>query len=66
MKALLIILGCLALAVLLRILDACTSRRRIPSVGTRANGKSRGMARIDLNDRTAVQEILARYKDLDD
>ena len=66
MKALIIIVACLGLAVALRIADVLISRRPINSVGAKANDKSREMPKMDINDPKSVAEALAHYKDLDD
>jgi len=66
MKALIIIVACLGLAVVLRIADVLISRRPINSVGAKANDKSREMPKMDINDPKSVAEALAHYKDLDD
>ena len=55
MKALIITLACLALAFVLRISDDFARRRRIQSVGAKANNKSREMATIDLGDAESVE-----------
>ncbi len=66
MKALFITLGCIALALVLRIADDFSKRGRIRSVGAKSNSKSNDMATIDLGDRKNVEEGLAHYKDLMD
>ncbi len=66
MKALIIIVACLGLAVVLRIADVLISRRPINSVGAKANDKSRNMPKMDINNPASVAEALAHYKDLDD
>lgn len=66
MKAIIITVAAVALAMALKILDIITSGRRINSVGAKANNKSKRMPRIDINDPVSVQEGIAHYKDLDD
>ena len=66
MKALLIIVACLALALVLRIAELVITRKPINSVGAKANDQSRNMAKIDLNDPKSVAEAVAHYKNLDD
>ena len=66
MKALIIILACLGLAVVLRIADVLISRKPINSVGAKANDKSKDMPKIDINVPASVAEAVAHYKDLED
>ena len=66
MKALIIILACLGLAVVLRLADVLISRKPINSVGAKANDKSKDMPKIDINDPASVAEAVAHYKDLED
>lgn len=66
MKALFITLGCIALALTLRIADEFSKRGRIRSVGAKANSRSNNVATFDLSDRKSVEEGLAHYKDLMD
>lgn len=66
MKALIIIVACLGLAVVLRIADVLISRRPINSVGAKSNDKSKNMPKMDINNPASVAEALAHYKDLDD
>lgn len=64
MKALLITVACLVLALILRIADDFGKRARIKSVGAKSNEKSKNIATIDLSDNSSVMEGLAHYKDL--
>ncbi len=66
MKALFITLGCIALALVLRIADDFSKRGRIRSVGAKSNSRSNDVATIDLADKSSVEEGLAHYKDLMD
>ncbi len=66
MKALFITLGCIALALVLRIADDFSKRGRIRSVGAKSNSRSNDVATIDLADKSSVKEGLAHYKDLMD
>ena len=66
MKAIIIIISCIALALALKTIDIVTSKKRINSVGAKSNDNSKYIAHIDVNDPVSVQEGLAHYKDLDD
>jgi len=66
MKAILIIVGCIALALCFRVVDYIFSRKRIRSVGAKSNKNSYGMATIDLSDPISVKEGLEHYKHLED
>ena len=66
MKAIVIIFSCIALAMVLKVVDIFTSRKRINSVGAKANENSKYIAHIDINDPVSVQEGIAHYKNLDD
>lgn len=66
MKALIIIAACLALAIILRIVEVTLESRPIKSVGAKANDKSRSMAKIDINNPMSIAEAIEHYKDLDD
>lgn len=66
MKAIIIIAACLALAVVLRVADVMLSHKPIRSVGAKANDRSRGMARIDVNNPESIAEAVEHYKNLDD
>ena len=66
MKAIAIIISCIALAIVLKTIDVLTSRKRINCVGAKANANSKYIARIDVNDPVSVQEGIAHYKNLDD
>ncbi|MBR5076151.1 MAG: hypothetical protein IKX28_03955 [Bacteroidales bacterium] len=52
--------------MVLRIADVLLSRKPINSVGAKANDKSKGMPKMDINNPESVAEALAHYKDLDD
>ena len=62
MKALLITVACLVLALVLRVVD--DFGKRIKSVGAKSNEKSKNIATIDLSDSGSVIEGLSHYKDL--
>ncbi len=64
MKALLITVACLVLALVLRVVDDFGKRARIKSVGAKSNEKSKNIATIDLSDSGSVIEGLSHYKDL--
>ncbi len=66
MKAVLIIAGCLVLALVLRAVELISSRKPIRSVGAKSNAKSKDMATMDLSDPVSVKEGLEHYKDLMD
>jgi len=66
MKALIIIAACLGLALVLRIAEVLIARKPINSVGAKANDKSKGIAKIDINNPESVAEAVAHYKHLDD
>lgn len=66
MKALLIISAILVLAIFLKTVELFSSRKAIRSVGSKSNRKSRGIARIDLNNPEEVRAAVEAYKDLTD
>lgn len=66
MKALIIIASCIALSIILKVADILTSRKTVNSVGARANGRSKGMTRIDINDPEQLSAAIERYKHLAD
>lgn len=66
MKAIIIIASCIALALILRIIDILTSRSVINSVGAKANGNSKDMAKIDINDPEQLSAAVESYKHLAD
>jgi len=66
MKAVVIILGCLTLAVVLRVLEVLTSRKRINSVGAKSNRKSSEIPTMNINDPISIEEGLEHYKNLED
>lgn len=66
MKALFIILGCIVLALILKVVDLLTSRKNIASVGAKSNRLSRNMPKIDITDEEQLREALEYYKGLPD
>lgn len=66
MKALLIISAILVLAIFLKTVELFSSRKAIRSVGSKSNRKSRGIARIDLNNPEEVRAAVEAYKNLVD
>ena len=66
MKALLIISAILVLAIFLKTVELFSSRKAIRSVGSKSNRKSRGIARIDLNNPEEVRAAVEAYKNLMD
>jgi len=66
MKALIIIAACLALALVLKVMEMLISRKPINSVGAKANDKSMNIAKIDINDPESVAQAVEHYKHLDD
>lgn len=66
MKALIIIVVCLSLALVLRIFEILTSRQNINSVGGKANRNSRNMSKVDITDAEDLKKALELYRDLAD
>lgn len=66
MKALLIILGCIALALVLKIAELLSSRRRINSVGAKSNKWSADMPKVDITNEAELKKALESYKGLAD
>lgn len=65
MKALIIILACIALALVLKVVDLMTSRK-INSVGAKSNKLSGDMPKIDITNEAELKEALNYYKGLAD
>lgn len=65
MKALIVILTCIALALVLKVVDLMTGRR-IKSVGAKSNRLSGDMPKIDITNQAELEEALKYYKDLED
>ncbi len=65
MKALIIILACIALALVLKVVDLYTSHR-INSVGAKSNKLSGNMPKIDITNEAELKEALKYYKGLAD
>ncbi|MCQ2134551.1 MAG: hypothetical protein MJY88_06250 [Bacteroidales bacterium] len=65
MKALIIILACIALALVLKVVDLMTSRK-INSVGAKSNKLSGDMPKIDITNEAELKEALKYYKGLAD
>ena len=66
MKALIIILGSIVLAIILKVVDILTSKKNIASVGAKSNKRSRNMPKIDVTDEKQLNEALDYYKGLPD
>lgn len=66
MKALIIIASCIALALILKVIDVLTSRKAINSVGAKANDKSKGMTKVDINDPEQLSAAVESYRHLAD
>lgn len=66
MKALFIIPGCIALALILKVMDILTSRKNIASVGAKSNKLYRNMPKIDITDEEQLRKALEYYKGLPD
>lgn len=66
MKALIIIASCIALALVLKIVDLLTSRKAIKSVGAKSNGFSKDIARIDITNPEDIKAAVEYYKGLPD
>lgn len=65
MKALFVILACIALALVLKVVDLLTSKR-INSVGAKSNKLSGDMPKIDITNEKELKEALKYYKGLAD
>jgi len=65
MKALFVILACIALALVLKVVDLLTSKR-INSVGAKSNKLSGDMPKIDITNEEELKEALKYYKGLAD
>lgn len=65
MKALIIILACIALALVLKVVDLYTSHK-INSVGAKSNKLSGNMPKIDITNEAELKEALKYYKGLAD
>lgn len=65
MKALIVILACIALALAIKVVDLLTGRR-INSVGAKSNKLSSDMPKIDITNEAELKEALKYYKDLAD
>lgn len=66
MKAFLIILSSIVLALILKVVGILTSRQNIHSVGAKSNKLSRKMPNIDITDEEQLREALEYYKGLPD
>lgn len=65
MKALIVILTCIAFALVLKVIDLMTSRK-INSVGAKSNKLSGDMPKIDITNEAELKEALKYYKGLAD
>lgn len=66
MKAIIIIISSIVLALILKVVDILTSRQNIRSVGAKSNKLSRNMPKIDITDEEQLREALEYYKGLPD
>lgn len=66
MKAIIIVLAGLMLAVVLKVVEIMVDSKRIKSVGAKSNNKSMNIPTIDLNDPESVKAGLEHYKGLED
>jgi len=66
MKAIIIILATLVVLTAIRAIEVLADRRRINSVGAKANKNSRNIARYDISDKESVRNLVNDFKDLAD
>lgn len=66
MKALLIIVGCIALALVLKMVDYFSSNHNIKSVGAKSNMASRNIPKIDITNEEELKKALEFYKGMED
>lgn len=66
MKALIIILACIAFSLVFKAVDFYSSRKKINSVGAKSNSLSRDIPRIDITNEAELKEALKYYKGMAD
>lgn len=66
MKAIIIIAAVAFSAVLLKVVDIFTNRRKINSVGAKSNAESKKITKVNINDPEELKSALEYYKDFAD
>ena len=64
MKLFLIFSAIVAFAFVLRVVDVCTSRRRIKSLGASSNNASKDIPRVDVTDPEDLKRALDYDRDV--
>lgn len=66
MKALVIIIACVAVSLILKVISILTSGERMHSVGAKANSNSKNMPKIDVTNEAELRDALKYYNDMAD
>lgn len=66
MKAILIILACIALSFILKVIDYFTNRKDSGNTGSKTNVNFKDMPKVDINNKEELQKALDYYKYLSD